>query len=96
MIVGSTLTADPGTWSDPAATLSYAWLRCDGSGTCSTIVGAVGSTYLLAGADVGFSIEVAVTGSNGGGSNEADSAPTDVVVPAAPTALIEPSISAVM
>ncbi len=91
--VGSTLTADPGTWSDPAATLSYAWLRCDGSGGCSTIVGAVGSTYLLAGADVGFSIEVAVSASNGGGSNEADSAPTDVVVPAAPTVLTGPSVS---
>ena len=59
-IVGSTLTADPGTWSDPAATFTYAWLRCpgDGSGSCTTIGGANGKTYVLTGDDVGFSIEV--------------------------------------
>ncbi len=92
-IVGSTLTADPGTWSDPAATLSYVWLRCDGSGTCTVIAGTDGSTFVLTGDDVGSSIEVAVTASNGGGSNEADSAPTGVVVPAAPVVVTAPSIS---
>ena len=30
-IVGSTLTVDPGSWSDPNATFSHAWLRCHGS-----------------------------------------------------------------
>ena len=92
-IVGSTLTADPGTWTDPAAAFSYVWLRCDGSGACTVIAGVGGSTYVLTGGDVGFGIEVAVTASNGGGSNEADSAPTGVVVPAAPVVVTAPSIS---
>ncbi len=79
MTVGSTLTADPGTWSDPAATLSYAWLRCDGSGTCVAIDGAVGTTYVATPDDVGFSIELAVSATDAGGTVTAESTPTDPV-----------------
>jgi hypothetical protein len=82
--VGSTLTADPGTWSDPAATLGYAWLRCDGSGTCTAIDGADGSTYVLTGDDSGVSIEVEVTATNAGGTATADSTPTEPVGQAPP------------
>ena len=52
--VGSRLSADPGTWSDPAATFTYAWLRCDGNGACTQIDGATDSTYILATDDLGY------------------------------------------
>ena len=86
-IVGSTLTADPGTWSDPAATFTYAWLRCDGNGACTTIDGADSTTYTLSGDDVGFRIEVTVTATNAGGASSADSsltAPVRAAVPVPP------------
>ena len=60
--VGSTLTADKGSWIAPAGTVySYAWLA-DGT----TIVGATAKTYKPASADVGKKISVTVTGSKAG------------------------------
>jgi hypothetical protein len=91
-IVGSTLTADPGTWSDPDANLAFAWQRCDARG-CRTIDGAAGATYTVVAADLGSVLLVEVTASNRGGTNEEDSAPSEVVVPAAPAVVTEPSIS---
>jgi hypothetical protein len=92
--VGSTLTADPGTWSDPAATFAYAWLRCDGSSTCTGIDGADGKAYTLTNDDVSFRIEVAVTATNAGGSAVADSALVGPVLPDGPPANISaPTIS---
>ncbi len=95
-IVGSTLAADPGTWSDPTATFTYAWLRCpgDGSGSCATIGGANDKTYVLTRDDVGFSIEVLVTATNAGGTGSADSNPVGPVVSQAPpTVVTPPSVS---
>ena len=93
-IVGSTLTADPGSWSDPAATFTYAWQRCDGSGNCTTIDGADDTTYVLTADDVGFPIEVTVTAANPGGSGSADSNLVGPVVPQAPpTVVTAPSLS---
>jgi hypothetical protein len=78
---GNTLTADNGSWSTPA-TLSYAWLRCPASATgetsaCTGI--ASGSTYAVAGADVGYRLMVAVTATAAGGSTTAYSGLTDVI-----------------
>jgi hypothetical protein len=92
-VVGAQLTADPGNWSDSDATLTFAWERCDGTGGCRTIDGAVGSTYVVSADDVGSFLLVAVTASNGGGWNEADSLPTGVVVPAVPAVVTAPDIS---
>ncbi|HEY8107453.1 MAG TPA: hypothetical protein VIC70_02015, partial [Gaiellaceae bacterium] len=94
-IVGSTLTADPGTWSDLASTFSYAWLRCDADGdACTTIGGADGATYVLTGDDVGFRIEVTVTAANAGGTGSADSNLVGPVVQQAPPAVVAlPSLS---
>jgi hypothetical protein len=78
-IVGSTLTADPGTWSDPTATFTYAWLRCHGNGPCTSIDGAAGSSYTLTDDDLDSSIRVEVTASDAGGSSAAQSTPTDPV-----------------
>ncbi len=75
-IVGSTLTADPGSWSDPSAAFSYAWQRCDASGACTTIEGATRATYTPTGDDLGDTIIVSVTAANAGGQNAATSAAT--------------------
>jgi hypothetical protein len=92
-IVGSTLTADPGTWSDPAATFTYAWLRCDSNGACTTIDGANSTTYTLSGGDAGFRIEVRVAATNAGGAGSADSAPTAPVRAPVPVPTVAPSVT---
>ena len=92
-VVGSILTADPGTWSDPAATLTYSWRRCDDAGNCTPIDGAADQTYTLTSDDVGSRIRVRVTASNAGGQNTAASAATGQIGPAAPSDIVAPSIS---
>lgn len=78
--VGSTLTATSGTWSGNVTKYAYAWERCDKNGnSCATISGAKKSTYALTQADVGTTLRVAVTASNGAGSTTATSVPTKVV-----------------
>ena len=62
-VFGSTLTAVPGTW-DNGVTFGYQWKR-DGS----NIATATGATYVVAAADIGHSITVAVTGSKTGYSS---------------------------
>jgi hypothetical protein len=92
-VVGAQLTAEPGRWSDPDANFTFVWQRCDDSGICRTIDGAVGATYVVSATDLGHFLLVQVTASNGGGANEADSAPTEVVLPAVPALVTGPSIS---
>ncbi|MGK3649383.1 carboxypeptidase regulatory-like domain-containing protein [Pseudarthrobacter enclensis] len=59
--VGSTLTANPGTWGPAPVTLAYQWYR--GS---TAITGATGQTYKLVAADKGTAIKVRVTGTKSG------------------------------
>jgi hypothetical protein len=92
-IVGAQLSADPGRWSDPDATFTFVWKRCDVTGLCRTIDRAAGSTYTVSADDLGSFLLVEVTASNGGGANQADSAATDLVEPAAPAVVTGPSIS---
>jgi hypothetical protein len=75
---GSTLTADPGTWSGTRPIdFQYQWLRCDKFGAnCATITGASSKTYVPTGSDVNLKIRVRVTGSNTSGSSSAVSAAT--------------------
>ncbi|HET6508519.1 MAG TPA: hypothetical protein VFG42_17130 [Baekduia sp.] len=64
------LTIDGGTWTPASTTLTYQWLRCPAGATtiggCSTI--GTGKTHTLAGADVGHTIAVRVTGTIPGAS----------------------------
>jgi hypothetical protein len=88
-IVGSTLSVDAGTWTDPQATIGIAWQRCAADGSnCAVIDGATGSTYTLAAGDAGSTIVAVVTASNAGGSSDAASDTTaaiaDVPAPPAP------------
>jgi hypothetical protein len=79
-VQSQTLTAQEGTWPNNPAGYAYQWRRCDTSGnSCADIASATSATYVLVGADVGSTLRVAVTASNGGGSGSATSAQTAVV-----------------
>ena len=81
--VGSTLTANPGTWTGSSVTFAYQWRQCDASGAnCTSITGATGNTYVIASGDAGHTIRVAVTGTDATGSNTVTSAQTATVTTA--------------
>jgi hypothetical protein len=76
--VGSTLQASSGSWQGRSISYSFEWQRCS-SGSCASISGGAGSSYLVSSADVGDNLRVAVTAKNTFGSTVATSAPTAVV-----------------
>ncbi len=81
---GQLLSASTGVWSGSPTGYAYEWRRCDVAGAgCVAIGGAVAASYTLAAADVGHTVRVAVTASNGAGSATAVSAQTVVVAAAA-------------
>ena len=83
--VGSTLTANPGTWTGTSITFTYQWQRCDTAGAnCSPITNATNTTYVLANEDAGHTLRVAVTATDADGSHTVTSIPTAVVT-AGPT-----------
>lgn len=79
--VGQTLTASTGSWSNSPTSYTYAWQRCDSTGSaCVPIGGATAASYTVQAADAGSTVRVAVTAVNAGGpSAPATSAPTAVV-----------------
>jgi hypothetical protein len=95
--VGQQLQATSGTWTGaPTPTFSYQWEDCDSGGNnCVAIQGATATSYTIQSGDVGFTLEVLVTGSNSVGSSQAASAPTAVVTqqPQAPVNTQVPSVS---
>ncbi len=79
--VGSTLTAQPGTWTT-GATLAYEW-RADGT----PIAGATAATFVPTAAQLGTALSVQVIGSRAGYlPAQAVSAPTAAVAPGTLTA----------
>jgi hypothetical protein len=67
--VGSTLTANKGTWTGNPTSTAVAWIRCDADGnSCATIAGASGDTYTLTKADAGSTLRLSVTATNANGS----------------------------
>jgi len=80
-ILGGTLTATQGSWSNGATGYAYQWLRCTNAG-CVQIAGATASRYRIVTADLGRWIEVSVTASNDAG--HAVSLSIGTSVPAAP------------
>jgi hypothetical protein len=84
-VVNQTLTANPGTWSGTAPiTYTYQWQHCDNAGGgCTDVAGATAATYVLSSADAGFTMRVAVKGTNGAGFSTAISPATPVVTASA-------------
>jgi hypothetical protein len=80
-VVGSTLTAGHGTWTDDGSpTFTYQWWQ----GTnASPIVGATSSTYTTVSGDIGAAVGCTVTDTDSGGATAADSSNT-VTVTAGP------------
>lgn len=93
--VGATVTASNGTWTGTAPiTYAYQWLRCNTSGAaCATISGATASTYAVASADVGNTLRVEVTATNGGGSAQATSGATAVAAVTVPANSAAPVVT---
>ena len=82
-VVGSTLTVTSGGFVGTHLTYTYQWQRCDTTGTtCAPIGGARTAAYRAAQPDVGSTIRVFVTASNGGGSATGVSEVTSTVVAA--------------
>lgn len=98
---GRQLSASRGTWTGGSLSYAFRWVRCgvggglpDGS-DCISISGATGSTYVVAGADVGFRIRVRVTASNSDGSKTVASNPTGTVV-GPPVLVSQPNVRGVV
>ena len=85
-VTGSTLVADPGTWTgEPPLNYTYTWLSCDANGgSCSGIPNAAGKLYKIRLADVGSTIKFLVTSRNAVGVGAASSDATDVITKAPP------------
>jgi hypothetical protein len=81
---GQTLSTTDGTWtSSSPVSFIYRWRRCTSSTSCTSIPGANSSSYVLAAADVGDTVDVIVSATNTGGATLANANPT-VAVAAAP------------
>jgi hypothetical protein len=97
--VGDTLTEVPATWSGTPITTSIQWFDCDSSGqNCNPIAGATGlpgSTYTVAASDVGSTIEVAETDTDGSGTATLSSGPT-LVVGLPPSNTVAPTVSGIL
>jgi subtilisin family serine protease len=94
---GQTLTASEGTWggSFPVA-YAYQWQRCDATGAgCVGAAGATGASYVLTPSDVGATLRVVVTATDGGGSTSATSLQSGVVAaaPRPPAPSAPPAVS---
>ncbi len=85
---GVAISATPGTWNPPpSSSPTYRWYRCD-SPACQTQtpVGSGGQTYTPTAGDVGSKLMVVETAADAqGDSASANSSPSNVVVPPAPT-----------
>jgi hypothetical protein len=78
---GQTLTATAGSWGGlTPISFGYAWQRCDAQGSgCGAVSGASSQSFLLTSGDVGRTIRVGVTASNGDGSAQVLSDPTGTI-----------------
>ena len=87
---GQSLVAANGTWAGAAPiTFTYVWQRCDTTGAaCAAITGATANNYVLASADVGKTIRLAVTAKNTLGSQTQITGPTATIARLNPASLV--------
>ena len=81
-VVGQTLTCEPGTWAEPAASFTYTW-ETVGTGGVTPINGANAQTYTPTSTYLGSQLECAVkaTVPGFGSTNSATSAPVTISLP---------------
>src|SRR3954453_10704295 len=93
--VGSTLTANDGTWANSPTSFTYQWQRCASDGrSCGDITAGTTKTYAPTTGDVGHALRVVVTAVNADGRSSATSAPTEPVNSAnGPNNTVRPAIS---
>jgi plastocyanin len=93
--VGETLTEEHAAWNTKEVTYGYQWLWCNAGGKeCSPIGGETAQTYSPGAEDVGHTLVVQETATDAAGTSKpANSLPTAVVVPPAPTNTAVPTIS---
>jgi uncharacterized protein YukE len=91
---GETLGVNLGTWTGTAPLIyTYQWKRCDAAGAnCVDVPGATSSTYDLTGDDVGHTIRVEVTATNGAGDDTATSAPSSLTIADPPVNTAPPAV----
>jgi hypothetical protein len=93
-VEGQTLSASSGTWSGSPTSYAYQWQDCNALGEgCLSVAGATASSYRLAASNDGSTVRVVVSASNAGGSMQATSAATGIVLPPAPANTVLPSVS---
>jgi hypothetical protein len=81
-LVGQTLTATTGTWTNSPTSYHFAWSRCDATGAaCLAIGGATARIYTVTVSDEGHTLRATVTAKNSSGSAAATSPATTVVPP---------------
>jgi hypothetical protein len=92
---GQTLTEHHGTWSNEPTGYKYQWLQCDSLGaSCVAIKEATNPTYTPVSGDVGHTVAVEETASNGSGpGSPATSTATAKIIAAAPVNLAPPTIT---
>jgi hypothetical protein len=79
-LVGKTLTASQGSWTNSPTSYAYQWFRCDATGAnCVPLDGATSATYTVVAGDAGQTLIVSVIASNAAGSASASSAPTAII-----------------
>lgn len=83
-MVEETLTAARGSWTG-SPTLALQWQRCDAQGQNCTDLGLSGDTYTMIAFDIGKTLRVRITASNGAGARDAVSEVTPVVSELKPT-----------
>jgi hypothetical protein len=95
VVVGDQLSVGSGTWNGtPTITFGYQWQDCDGTGSvCTPIGGATGPMYTVQPSDVGSTLAVTVTATNGGGSTAVTTTPTVAAIAAVvPSVVSAPTV----
>ena len=96
--VGSTLTANDGSWGDGGSAFTatgYRWQVCPNPASCAwvDVVAAISSTYLLGSSDVGKQFRIQVSKTNGIGTTTATSTATSTAAKGTQVSLTIPITS---
>ncbi len=85
LVVGKTISAGNGCWSNNPTGFAYKWLRCNNQTTSSCVAVSSSRSITLQSFDVGHSFVVLVTATNSAGSTgPVNSKPSELVSAAAP------------